>query len=1235
MMNSRNRKPAIMKINTIVLVIAVFFYWSSIFGQVSPFKSPSTPHEKQVYLNYIKTHLSSEDVVVYIQRFLEEDILSGKDSENWDPVIDKINIFKNMAIKVGDSSSVLEFLDSLDAIVRRDENPINIRVINKNSVNSKKDEYAPCLSMDGKTLYFTRSGKEGLFSGEDIFISNWDARGRKWGRASKLGSPVNTESENESIISISSDEKSMLLYQTDPNRSKGDIYTSSINQETNWWSKPEPLSNTINSDDWEGSGFLSADGRYLLFSSSKRNMTGPYAPKGSEYHGDKWGNIDIYLSERINGTWSTPVPLNSNINTPYADMSPYLSADGMILYFSSDGHPGFGRLDVFISTREDPGDWNSWGKPRNLGKYINSPWNDWDYIIPNNGDRAFFAQERDMTGVFSRGAKQYDIVVGELPEFAQPPCTEEVRIPIEEHERFKEQSLNADIKPVEVELVDPGTRKRIVQTSVLPGDTAVFFVACNQAYEVEITSEHLAVNKVPPVPPRTKPDLKPEEEKEKIEQSKKRKKAEQEQQQELKEDIEEIEKKAREQLSQEKKAAEEDSNKELAEEENEIEKDAEEKLETQKENLKKEADEQLAEQKRKAKEHFDESMTEPEKQKVDEALEKQSKDELSKNNDDAERDSDSKTQKALAEAKQKADKQLQDENEALEKESMEDLEEKIQAKEEDSKEHIAADTWEGPEEYIDPARTKPNETRKTVGPSAESPVSENVFIKNPFERDDSEEWKQIDKEARKDAPILPAVDSMLANHNPSDTLLLDWPVRSVKEQNQAFPSDALPDTAFWAVSAYYDHDSLAPGFLRDWNNGSITYDLADGYSHAGTDIMAFPFSWERFEHNEIEIIAAADGVIISIVDGEGDRNCEIDRAYRANSVGLMHSDGTTTWYGHLKTGSTVHNTVGDFVKAGHYLGLMGSSGASTGPHLHFGIKRADGKDVDPYKGPGSSSKRSMWRKQKAYRNSAVSAIFTHAYMPQLSSCGVSENTYKSTEYSPGDEVIIGIYLRDVLSEDVIKYTLLNPGGELVSSGEHINENTLSLSTVFWKYGLPNKAKTGLWKIQIEYSGKMHFAYFNVSDDREWKKSLPLITDTEATGPTRVEHDPVVVIESDKLNKPLKGDKICFETWAIKFEFNSAQLTQQDKLKIDEFYDKIMQYPGRAIEITGHTDPVGSAAYNKILGQKRADSIKAYFIQKGTDELFIQTRSMGEEQPLFLNGVINNEMSRRVGICILN
>jgi outer membrane protein OmpA-like peptidoglycan-associated protein len=109
------------------------------------------------------------------------------------------------------------------------------------------------------------------------------------------------------------------------------------------------------------------------------------------------------------------INLGEVINTPYAEYSPFLHPDGKTLYFSSDGHPGLGGLDVFKSTRLSSDSWTEWSEPVNLGKEINTPDNDWGYQFPAAGDRAYFAVANRPGGY--GGSDIYSIG---LPTVAKP-----------------------------------------------------------------------------------------------------------------------------------------------------------------------------------------------------------------------------------------------------------------------------------------------------------------------------------------------------------------------------------------------------------------------------------------------------------------------------------------------------------------------------------------------------------------------------------------------------------------------------------------------------------------------------------------------------------------------------------------------------------------------------------------------------------------------------------------------
>lgn len=117
---------------------------------------------------------------------------------------------------------------------------------------------------------------------------------------------------------------------------------------------------------------LSKDGKKLIFSS---NMPGGF------------GGMDLYLTEMKDGKWSKPVNLGENINTFGNEVFPYWFND-TVLYFSSDGHVGYGGLDIFESHRKEGG----WTAPANLLKPINSSYDNFGLLSSRIRKRASSVQ---------------------------------------------------------------------------------------------------------------------------------------------------------------------------------------------------------------------------------------------------------------------------------------------------------------------------------------------------------------------------------------------------------------------------------------------------------------------------------------------------------------------------------------------------------------------------------------------------------------------------------------------------------------------------------------------------------------------------------------------------------------------------------------------------------------------------------------------------------------------------
>lgn len=165
----------------------------------------------------------------------------------------------------------------------------------------------------------------------------------------------------------------------------------------------------------------------------------------------------------------------------------------------------------------------------------------------------------------------------------------------------------------------------------------------------------------------------------------------------------------------------------------------------------------------------------------------------------------------------------------------------------------------------------------------------------------------------------------------------EWPLRA---------RDGFPYPSYFGVSNFVDLDAAYPDQLLDYNCGARTYDLALGYNHAGTDFFLWPFAWSKMFAEDVEIVAAAPGIIVAKDDGHFDRNCAFN-SDPWNAVYVQHDDGSIAWYGHMKMGSTTSKAIGEAVAVGERLGLVGSSGSSTTPYLHFEVHDGANQIIDP------------------------------------------------------------------------------------------------------------------------------------------------------------------------------------------------------------------------------------------------------------------------------------------------
>jgi outer membrane protein OmpA-like peptidoglycan-associated protein len=191
----------------------------------------------------------------------------------------------------------------------------------------------------------------GKYAGTDIWVSKKDENGN-WLPASNAGSPWNNKQSN-SVIGINHDHTIVYLLNAYSNKS-GIAFSKLF---SGAWGEPEfiPIPG-INRDDFVGF-YVSPTFDVILISM-----------KGK----DSFGEEDLYVSLKDSfGKWTEPKNLGPTINTKGFEISPFLSQDKKRLFFSSNGHPGFGDADIFEADRLYES-WTVWSKPQNLGNDINS-----------------------------------------------------------------------------------------------------------------------------------------------------------------------------------------------------------------------------------------------------------------------------------------------------------------------------------------------------------------------------------------------------------------------------------------------------------------------------------------------------------------------------------------------------------------------------------------------------------------------------------------------------------------------------------------------------------------------------------------------------------------------------------------------------------------------------------------------------------------------------------------------
>lgn len=324
----------------------------------------------------------------------------------------------------GEGSELYLMAASISPMAPQDNGGImgdkQIRIINLGpAVNYKGVDYAPTISADGKTLFYVSNRQGSVFNEEeDIFTHDFWFVKKEDRLDTIFTAPVNLDPSNElgvngvntiyneGAASIAADGQS--LYFTACNRPDGlgscDIYKTSIEGEK--WLKPINLGKNINSKYFDSQPAISADQSRLYFISSR---PGPNSDGVADLRNfDIWySDYDFDLEE-----WG-PAKNLEELNTKSTENSPFIGADGVTLFFASDGHkPNFGGTDFYVSRFDYKS--SKWSKPDNLGEPINTDEDEQFISLPASGDIIYFSSRReDLRGYQG----ELDVFMAFVPSF--------------------------------------------------------------------------------------------------------------------------------------------------------------------------------------------------------------------------------------------------------------------------------------------------------------------------------------------------------------------------------------------------------------------------------------------------------------------------------------------------------------------------------------------------------------------------------------------------------------------------------------------------------------------------------------------------------------------------------------------------------------------------------------------------------------------------------------------------
>lgn len=338
---------------------------------------------------YLNIHGDKSKAIPYLEK------ASSLKKNNWSVLADlamayqygkkyaeAISIYENIE-KNGDPKYQGIFLQEIEYCKRAElaiNNPVNVSFTNLGkNINSEYADYFPIVPEYGNLLVFTsrRKGntgnitdKDGFFT-SDIYLS--DFKNGQFSKAKNAGVKTNTPGD-EQVTGCTPDGKTLMVYIDYGGKNFGDLFFCD-NGKNNSTGELKNIGENLNTPFFETAGTLNSDGTAVYFSS---DLPGGY------------GGRDLYKAIKLpDGNWLEPINLGPVINTPFNEDFPWISDDGMLLTFSSEGHQSIGGFDLFKATWDTLS--KTWKEPENFGYPINTSDDEFNICLSSNRETGYMS----------------------------------------------------------------------------------------------------------------------------------------------------------------------------------------------------------------------------------------------------------------------------------------------------------------------------------------------------------------------------------------------------------------------------------------------------------------------------------------------------------------------------------------------------------------------------------------------------------------------------------------------------------------------------------------------------------------------------------------------------------------------------------------------------------------------------------------------------------------------------